>query len=66
MFRKLLSLTPANLLFEFGTGRAMANARREREETAWTMAVVDAMAGRVAPAVTTTATITGQLEEFAA
>ena len=38
MLRLLLSLTPANLLHELGTGRALDNARREREELARTMA----------------------------
>ena len=36
MLRQLLALTPANLLHQFGTGRALDNARRDREEVAAT------------------------------
>lgn len=49
MLRLLFALSPANLLYELGTGRAIDNARREREEVADTMAVVDALAGRLQP-----------------
>ena len=51
MLRRLLSLTPANLLHEFGSGRALENARRDHEELARMSAVVDALAGRLQPAV---------------
>ena len=47
MRRLLLSLTPANLLHTFGTGGALDNVRREREEVAATMAIVDALVGRL-------------------
>jgi hypothetical protein len=50
MRRLLLNLMPVNLLHEFGTGRALDNVRREQEEVARTMAIVDALAGRLAPA----------------
>ena len=56
MLRLLLSLTPANLFYEFGSGRALDNAGRDREEHARMTAVVDALAGRLEPAVATTAT----------
>jgi hypothetical protein len=36
---------------EMGTGRAIANARREHEEVAQTMAIIDALAGRLEPAL---------------
>jgi len=49
MLRLLLSLTPANLLHEYGSGRALENARRDREELARMTAVVDALAGRLGP-----------------
>jgi hypothetical protein len=49
MRRLLLSLLPANLLHELGTGRALDNARREYTEVARTMAIVDALAGRLQP-----------------
>ena len=49
MRRLLLALAPANLLHELGTGRALDNARRERDEVAETMAIIDALAGRVQP-----------------
>jgi hypothetical protein len=51
MLRLLLSLTPANLLHELGSGRALDNARRDHEELARTTAVIDALAGRLEPAV---------------
>lgn len=51
MLRRLLSLTPANLLHEFGSGRALDNARRDHEELARMTAVVDALAGRLQPVV---------------
>ena len=48
----LVNLLPANLAHVLGTGRALDNARREQEEVARTMAIVDALAGRLdAPAV---------------
>ena len=47
MVRLLLALLPANLLYEFGTGRALDNARRDGEELARMRAVVDALSGRV-------------------
>ena len=47
MPRLLLALMPANLLHELGTGRALDNARREQEDLARTVAVVDALAGRL-------------------
>jgi hypothetical protein len=46
MPRLLVALMPANLLHELGTGRALENARREQEDLARTVAVVDALAGR--------------------
>jgi hypothetical protein len=51
MLRLLLSLTPANLLHELGSGRALDNARRDREELARMTAVIDALAGRLEPAL---------------
>ena len=48
----LLRLTPANLLHELGSGRALDNARREHEEVARTTAIVDALAGRLDAAST--------------
>jgi hypothetical protein len=45
MRRLLLSL-----MHELGTGRALENARRDHEEVARTVAVIDALAGRLAPA----------------
>ncbi len=50
MRRLLLSLMPVNLMHELGTGRALENACRERDEVARTMAMVDALAGRLRPA----------------
>ena len=50
MRRLLLSLMPVNLMHELGTGRALENACRERDEVARTMAIVDALAGRLRPA----------------
>ena len=50
MLRLLLALTPANLRHELGNGRALDNARREQAEVARTNAIVDALAGRLAPA----------------
>jgi hypothetical protein len=49
MIRRLLSLSPANLLHQVGTGRALENACRERDELARTMEAVDALAGRLEP-----------------
>jgi hypothetical protein len=50
MMRRLLSLTPANLVHELGSGRALENARRDHDELARMSAVVDALAGRIPPA----------------
>jgi hypothetical protein len=50
MRRLLLSLMPVNLMHELGTGRALENACRERDEVARTMAIIDALAGRLEPA----------------
>jgi hypothetical protein len=47
MLRRLLSLTPANLLYEFGSGRALENACRDREQLVRETAVVDALADRL-------------------
>ena len=47
MLSLLFNLLPANLLHEFGTGRALDNAGRETEEVAHTMAIIDALAGRL-------------------
>ena len=47
MLRLLLRLTPANVMYELGSGRALDNARREREEVERTTAVVDALVGRL-------------------
>ena len=38
------------LMYELGTGRALDNARREHDEVAQTTAIIDALAGRLAPA----------------
>jgi len=54
MRRLLLSLMHLDLVHELGhelgTGRALENARREREEVEQTMAIIDALAGRLDPA----------------
>jgi hypothetical protein len=49
MLRLLLSLNPANLLHELGTGRALDNARRDHIERTLTLAEVDAIIGRIPP-----------------
>ncbi len=49
MRRLLLSLID-ELMHEIGTGRALDNARHENDEVARTMAIVDALAGRLQPA----------------
>jgi hypothetical protein len=49
MRRLLLSLID-ELMHEIGTGRALDNARHENDEVARTVAVVDALAGRLQPA----------------
>jgi hypothetical protein len=36
-----------DVMHEIGTGRALDNARREHDEVARTMAVIDALAGRL-------------------
>lgn len=47
MRRLLLSLMHLDLMHEIGTGRALDNARREQDEIARTMAVIDALVGRL-------------------
>jgi hypothetical protein len=47
MLRLLLRLTPANLVHEFGSGRALDNARREHEEFERMSRAVDALVGRL-------------------
>jgi hypothetical protein len=47
MRRLLLTLMHVDLMHELGTGRALDNARREHDEVARTMAIVDALAGRL-------------------
>ena len=47
MRRLLLSLVHLDVMHEIGTGRALDNARREHDEVARTMAVIDALAGRL-------------------
>ena len=59
MRRLLLSLMPVNLMHQLGTGRALENAGSERDEVARTMAIVDALAGRLQPA-----TLVGELAEL--
>ena len=49
MFRLLRSLAPANLVHQFGTGRALDNARRDHIELTLTLAEVDALVGRIPP-----------------
>jgi hypothetical protein len=50
MLRRLLSRVSANVVYQLGTGRALDNARRDQIELTLTMAAVDALAGRIAPA----------------
>jgi len=50
MLRLLLSLAPANLVHQLGTGRALDNARRDHIELTLTLAAVDAIVGRIPPA----------------
>ncbi|MDP9332702.1 MAG: hypothetical protein M3Q30_05245 [Actinomycetota bacterium] len=53
MRRLLLSVIDElmhDLMHEVGTGRALDNARHENDEVARTMAIVDALAGRLQPA----------------
>jgi hypothetical protein len=57
MPRLLVALMPANLLHELGTGRALDNARREQEDLARTVAVVDALAGRLPAAAPVAANV---------
>jgi hypothetical protein len=66
MFRLLLALSPANLLHEFGTGRARDNACRERDELARTMAAVDALAGRLEPTLAAVPAVATAEERVAA
>jgi hypothetical protein len=56
MLRLLVALTPANLLHELGTGRAHDNARREHDEVAETLAIIDTLAGRLRPPASVPAT----------
>jgi hypothetical protein len=51
MLRLLLALTPANLMHQFGSGRALENATREHVEVAATMAIIDELVGRLEPPV---------------
>ena len=54
MRRLLLSVIDQlmqDLIHEVGTGRALDNARHEHDEIARTMASVDALAGRLQPAI---------------
>ena len=62
MIRLLLSLSPANLLHQLGTGRALENAGRDRDEFARMMETVDALAGRLEP-VLASATVEERGEE---
>jgi len=57
MPRLLLALTPANLLHQLGTGRALENARGEQEDLARMVAVIDALAGRLQPAAPVGSTV---------
>jgi hypothetical protein len=66
MRRLLLSLMPVNLIHELGTGRALENACRERDEVARTMAIVDALAGRLQPATLVEELVEERVEERAA
>jgi hypothetical protein len=50
MLRLLLTLTPTRLVHHLGTGRALDNARRDHIERTLTLAEVDALMGRIAPA----------------
>ena len=50
MLGLLLSLTPARLVHQLGTGRALDNARRDHIELTLTLAEVDALVGRIPPA----------------
>jgi len=45
------------LVYEMGTGRALDNARREHDEVAATLAVIDALAGRLAAVACTAAPV---------
>jgi hypothetical protein len=65
MLRQLLALSPANLMFRFGTGRALDNARRDREEIAATIAVVDALVGRLDSAAVEAAAVEAACAERA-
>jgi hypothetical protein len=56
MLRLLLSLSPANLMHQLGTGRALENATRDQEEVARTMAIIDELVGRLEPDVVSTPT----------
>jgi hypothetical protein len=59
MIRLLLSLSPANLMHQLGTGRALENATRDQEEVARTMAIIDELVGRLEPEVVS-APLTGE------
>jgi hypothetical protein len=49
MLRLLSRLLPAHVMHELGGGRAIDNARHEHDEVARTVAIVDALVGRLAP-----------------
>ena len=49
MLRLLLALSPAHVMHQLGTGRALENATREHDEVARTMAIIDELAGRLEP-----------------
>ena len=66
MLRLLLRLTPANLIHEFGSGRACDNARREHEEFERMSAVVDALVGRLDVAASPAAASTENTKESVA
>jgi len=48
--RRLLLSVIDELMHEIGTGRALDNARHERDEVARTIAIVDSLVGRLQPA----------------
>lgn len=61
MRRLLLSLH--SLMHELGTGRALDNARRDHDEVARTLAVIDALVGRLPAAGSTTSPAVPLVEE---
>ena len=50
MLRFIAQLLPGHVVHDLGGGRALDNAGREREEISRTLAIVDELAGRLAPA----------------